>query len=145
LNQFESLTNSLSLKHIQEFQRKETLKMDFEQSFLVHLGHVFIPKNETYNQECEIIFKFQHFIPSMAKLNGLRHFQIGTLSTLTSTWIITQLGGHCDIFNYNFLSHINLRTIRKNLQITSIFATLTNALRNEMKSTINHIMLNFQV
>jgi hypothetical protein len=75
LNQFESLTNSLSLKHIQKFQRKATLKMDFDQSFLVHLGRVFIPKNETYNQECEIIFKFQHFTPSMAELNGLRHFQ----------------------------------------------------------------------
>jgi hypothetical protein len=76
LNQFESLTNSLSLKLIQQFQRKLILKMDFDQSFLVHLGRVFIPKNETYNQECEIISKFQHFIPSMAKLNGLRYFKL---------------------------------------------------------------------
>ncbi len=88
--------------------------MDFDQSFLVHLCCVFIPKNETYNQEHEIIFKFQHFIPSMAKRNGLKHFQTSTPSTLTKTGIITQFGGHCDIFNYIFLSHINLRTISKN-------------------------------
>jgi hypothetical protein len=88
--------------------------MDFDQSFLVHLGRVFIPKTKTYNKKREIIFKFQDLIPSMAKLNGLRHFQTLTPSTLTKIGIITQLGGHCDIFNYNFLSHVNLKTISKN-------------------------------